>query len=134
VGGVEGGVNYTSDHAERLHAFAVEMARAMREGDSAALDAITARQRAAGYGGAIATHMDAISAVQPRERPSGPWLHCPRCGAEQLAHQVEEHDARAADPDVWSLCRARIAEGHAPTAPRNDDGDEKVVGMFGDAA
>ena len=129
-------MSHTRDHAERLHAFAVEMARAMREGDAVALDAITARQRAAGYGGAVAPHMDAISAVQPRERSSGPWLRCPRCGAEQLAHQVEEHDARAAstDPRVWSLCRARIAEGHAATTPRNDAGDEKVVGMFGDAA
>jgi hypothetical protein len=50
VGGVEGGVNYTSDHAERLHAFAVEMARAMREGDSAALDAITAGRAARAQG------------------------------------------------------------------------------------
>ena len=75
------------EHAEHLHAFAVELARALREGDAAALDAITARQR-----------------------PAGPWLHCPRCGAEQLAHQVAEHDARAADPEVWSLCRTRIVE------------------------
>ena len=129
-------MSYTRDHAEQLHRFAVELARAMREGDTAALDAITARQRAAGYGGAVAPHMDAISAVQPRERPAGPWLRCPRCNAEQLPEQVAEHDARAAstDPRVWSLCRARIAEGHAATTPRNDAGDEKVVGMFGDPA
>lgn len=98
------------EHAEHLHRFSVELARAMRTGDTAALDAITARQRAAGYGGEAAPHIDAISAVQPRERPAGPWLHCPRCGAEQLAHQVAEHDARAADPEVWSLCRTRIVE------------------------
>lgn len=129
-------MNPQQEHAERLHVFAVELARAMREGDAATLAAITARQRAAGYGGVVAPHVDAISAAQPRERPAGPWLHCPRCGAEQLAHQVAEHDARAAstDPCVWSLCRARIAEGHAPTTPRDDDGDEKAVGMFGDAA
>ena len=63
--------------------------------------------RASGYGQGTAAP-EALSAATPVGQASGPWVTCARCGMQLPAEGLDEHDARAVDLAVWSLCRARL--------------------------
>lgn len=128
------------DDARERIAFADRFAKALREGDRATLDEITARHRANGYGEPVAAHVDAISACVPGPQVPGPYVRCV-CGQEMPASTWERHVELA--PTTQGIHRyclrslglvvetpPSIIEGELPA----EDDDELPAWLFGAAS
>lgn len=79
-----------AEHGASVRAFAEEFARMYREGDTAGIEAVHARHRAAGFGGPVAPHLDAISACVPGPEVPGPYVMC-ICGLRMPADSWGRH-------------------------------------------
>ena len=132
----------TREDALERRAFAERFARALREGDRATVDEITARHRALGYGGPVAPHVDAISACVPGPQVPGPYVRCV-CGQEMPASTWLRHvELAPTSQGIHRYClrsigldvetAPRIIEGELPAA--DDESDELPAWLFGAAS
>lgn len=99
-----------AEHASALQAFAHWLLSAT----PAELDTLTARHRAAGYGGPVADDGGALGACAPGPEAPGPRVVC-TCGSTMLERQFEEHAHRAGEPG-WNLHSTLLFDRKLPWA------------------
>ena len=97
-----------AEHASALRAFAHWLLGAT----PAELDALTARHRAAGYGGPVDDDGGALGACAPGPEAPGRRVVC-TCGSTMLERQFEEH-VEVTARGGWTLHATRLAERGLP--------------------
>lgn len=104
-----------AEHGAAVRAFALELARMYREGDTAGLAAVDAHHRAAGYGGVVVDDGGgALLKCAPGPVAEGARVTC-SCSSEMLERQFNEHAELAAREGThWNLHRTRLAERGLP--------------------